>query len=83
MNRLTKNLYGKFQGQFFVVVYKSKMGLRNYQRSFLLRFLHALVEMLPAALVLQAGLGQVDWEHTGDSYYARDPAIDQFGWEAV
>lgn len=30
--------------------------------------LHVLVDLLPAALVLQAGLGQVDWKHTGDSY---------------
>lgn len=39
--------------------------------------------MLPAALVLQAGLGQVDWKHTGDSNHACNPSIDQFGWEAV
>lgn len=46
-------------------------------------FLHVLVELLPAALVLQTGLGQVDREHTGDSYHACNPSIDQFGWEAV
>lgn len=46
-------------------------------------FLHVLVELLPAALVLQAGLGQVDGEHTSDSYHACNPSIDQFGWETV
>lgn len=46
-------------------------------------FLHVLVELLPAALVLQPGLGQVDWEYTGDSYHACNPSIDQFGWETV
>lgn len=46
-------------------------------------FSHVLVHDLPATLVLQAGLGQVNGEHTGDSYHACDPSIDQFGWEAV
>lgn len=39
--------------------------------------------MLPAALVLQASLGQVDWKHTGDSNHACNPSVDQLGWEAV
>lgn len=47
------------------------------------RSLHVLVDLLPVALVLQAGLGQVDRKHTGDSYHACNPSIDQFGWEAV
>lgn len=46
------------------------------------QILHVLVELLPAALVLQAGLGQVNWEHTGDSHHACNPSIYQFGWEA-
>lgn len=46
-------------------------------------FLHVLVELLPAALVLQAGLGQVNWKHAGDSYHTCDPSIDQFGWKAI
>lgn len=46
-------------------------------------FSHVLVHDLPATLVLQAGLGQVNGEHAGDSYHACDPSIDQFGWEAV
>lgn len=46
-------------------------------------FLHVLVELLPAALVLQAGLGQVDGEHTGDSHHTSSPSIDQFGWQAI
>lgn len=45
--------------------------------------LHVLVKLLPAALVLQAGLGQVNWKHAGDSYHACNPSIDQFSWEAV
>lgn len=45
--------------------------------------LHILVELLPVALVLQAGLGQVDRKHASDSYHACNPPIDQFGWEAV
>lgn len=39
-------------------------------------FLHVLVHDLPATLVLQAGLGQVDWEHAGDPHHACDPSID-------
>lgn len=45
--------------------------------------LHVLVELLPAALILQTSLGQVNWEHTGHSYHACNPSINQFGWEAV
>ena len=45
--------------------------------------LHVSVELLPAALVLQAGLGQVNRKHTGDPYHACDPSVDQFGWKAV
>lgn len=45
--------------------------------------LHVLVDLLPTALVLQARLGQVDWEHTGDSYHACNPSIDQLGWQTV
>lgn len=44
---------------------------------------HVLVELLPTSLVLEAGLCQVNWEHTGDSYHACNPSIDQLGWQAV
>ena len=44
---------------------------------------HVLIERLPTSLVLQTSLGQVDGEHTSDSYYACYPPVDQFGWEAA
>lgn len=47
------------------------------------RFSHVLVHDLPATLVLQAGLGQVNGEHAGDPHHACDPSVDQLGWEAV
>lgn len=39
-------------------------------------FSHVLVHNLPATLVLQASLGQVDREYAGDPYHARNPSID-------
>lgn len=46
-------------------------------------FLHVLVELLPTSLVLEAGLCQVNWEHTGDANHACNPSVDQLGWQAV
>lgn len=46
-------------------------------------FSHVLVHDLPATLVLQASLGQINGEHAGDPHHACNPPIDQLGWEAV
>lgn len=46
-------------------------------------FSRVLVHNLPATLVLQAGLGQVDGEHAGDPHHACDPSVDQLGRETV
>ena len=42
--------------------------------------LHVFVDLLATALVLQARLGQVNREHTGDPHHACNASIDQLGW---
>ena len=45
--------------------------------------LHVSVDLLAAALVLQARLGQVNREHTGDPHHACNASIDQLSWKAA
>lgn len=46
-------------------------------------FSHVPVDLLPAPLILESGLGKVDRKHAGNPNHTSNATVDEFGRQAI